>query len=165
MKEYSPQKSVVLKIFRFFLVTILIFYWIFSGWPPIVSRAQVATSTVETASSTGSGASSSPIVEQPASEEPSEEPSAEELQAPEQIQLALPPQPPLKKHKLEKRVILDKNPLHGCQAVHFTTDISNKNSAIVGLGLNGRRNDLENIEIGSLPEGIDITFLNNAGYF
>ena len=35
MKEYLPQKSVILKISRFFLVTILIFAWIFSGWPPI----------------------------------------------------------------------------------------------------------------------------------
>ena len=35
MKEYLPQKSVILKISRFSLVTILIFGWLFSGWPPI----------------------------------------------------------------------------------------------------------------------------------
>ena len=35
MKEYLPQKSVVLKISRFSLVTILVFSWIFSGWPQI----------------------------------------------------------------------------------------------------------------------------------
>ena len=35
MKEYLPQKSVVLKISRLFLVTVLVFSWIFSGWPQI----------------------------------------------------------------------------------------------------------------------------------
>jgi len=35
MKEYLPQKSVILKISRFSLVTILVFSWLFFGWPPI----------------------------------------------------------------------------------------------------------------------------------
>ena len=35
MREFLPPKSVVLKISRFFLVTILVFSWIFSGWPQI----------------------------------------------------------------------------------------------------------------------------------
>src|SRR3989344_4805846 len=48
MKEYLPQKSVILKISRFSLVTILVFSWIFSGWPqiwhnpPIPPEIQVA---------------------------------------------------------------------------------------------------------------------------
>ena len=158
MKEFLPPKSVILKISRFFLVTILVFSWIFFGWPQMLSRAQEATSTVETLS---------PVTEQPASEEPAEEPPAEEeeLQVPEPPQPELPPQPPLKKHKLERRISIDKNARHGCQAVNFTVDMSNKNSASVELGLHGQRGSLENIEIGSLPDGIDITFLNNADYF
>jgi len=52
MREFLPPKSVVLKISRFFLVTILVFSWIFSGWPqiwhnpaipPEVQEAQAAT--------------------------------------------------------------------------------------------------------------------------
>ncbi len=35
MKEFLPPKSVVLKISRFFLVTVLVFSWIFSGFPQI----------------------------------------------------------------------------------------------------------------------------------
>ena len=40
MKEYLPQKSVILKISRFSLVTILVFGWLFSGWPPIWQNPQ-----------------------------------------------------------------------------------------------------------------------------
>lgn len=35
MKGYLPHKSAILKISRFFLVTILVFSWIFAGWPQI----------------------------------------------------------------------------------------------------------------------------------
>ena len=41
MKEYLFQKSVFLKVSRFFLVTILIFSWIFSGWPPIWQNPRI----------------------------------------------------------------------------------------------------------------------------
>ncbi len=158
------------KISQLFLILILITGWIFPDWPPTVSFAQEATSTppaltaTTTATSTPATDSPSPIIEQPADEETSEEPPAEELQTPEPPQSALPPQPPLKERKLEKRIIVDKNAWHGCEAVNFTVDISNKNSAIVELNLNGKRDSLEDLEIGSLPYGIDITFLTNTNY-
>ena len=49
MKEFLPPKSVVLKVSRFFLVVILAFSWIFSGWPqifnfpPNIQEAQAVT--------------------------------------------------------------------------------------------------------------------------
>ncbi len=61
MKEYLPRKSVVLKISRFFLVIILVFSWIFSGWsqifnfPPKVQVAQAAFTAVAATNSGNSG--------------------------------------------------------------------------------------------------------------
>jgi len=166
MSSSKLWKSKLLKTSKFFLAIVLIFAWIFSGWPRIVSFAQEATSTPieSTAISAPTVVSSSPTIEQLASEEPVEEPLAEEVQTPEPFQPVLPPQPQLKEHKLEKRIILDKNAQHSCKALNFTIDISNKNSAIAELNLNGKRDSLEDLEIGSLPYGIDITFLTNANY-
>ncbi len=148
-----------------FLVIVLIFAWIFSGWPQMVSFAEEAISTpTESTTSMPSDAPFSPVIEQPASEEPPEVPPTEETQISELSQPALSSQPPLKEHKLEKQIILDENAQPGCQATNFTIDISNKNSAIVELDLNGKRDSFEDLEIGSLPLGIDIIFLNNADY-
>ncbi len=152
----------LLKLPQFFLMLVLITSWIFSGWPNMVSFAQESTlaPTELIATSIVAVAPFSPIIEQPVSEKL----PAEEVQTSESSQPALPPQPALKERKLEKRIILDKNAQHECRATNFTIDISNKNSAIVELGLNGKRDSFEDLEIGSLPVGIDITFLNNANY-
>jgi hypothetical protein len=50
-----------------------------------------------------------------------------------------------------------------CEVLNFTANISNTTSMIVELQLK-QDATLQNLEIGSLPQGIDITFLNNASY-
>jgi hypothetical protein len=75
-----------------------------------------------------------------------------------------PPQPPLKERRFEKPVRFDKNPPHSCAAKNFSLNLSGVNQAIVEVEFTGMRSDSENLEIGSLPRGIDITFLNNADY-
>ncbi|MDP2703934.1 MAG: hypothetical protein Q8P01_01800 [bacterium] len=64
MEEHLPQKSVVLKISRLFLVTILAFSWIFSGWPQIFGfppETQVAFATDSTPTIAGTGANATGI--------------------------------------------------------------------------------------------------------
>ncbi|MFY9461677.1 MAG: hypothetical protein WAP51_00550 [Candidatus Sungiibacteriota bacterium] len=59
MKEYLSRKSLILKIPRFFLVSILVFSWVFSGWPqiwhnlpfpPKIQKAQAAITYQQTPS-------------------------------------------------------------------------------------------------------------------
>lgn len=72
--------------------------------------------------------------------------------------------PLLKERKFTKMVRLNKDARHSCAAKSFTVDLSGRESVISELELSGTRSDFENIEIGSLPLGIDITFLSNADY-
>lgn len=72
--------------------------------------------------------------------------------------------PPLKERKLEKKIQIDKNAFHSCAVNNFTIDISGQKQLTVELRLEGMRSDFEHLEIGSLPLGIDITFLSNADY-
>src|SRR3989344_7524296 len=58
VKEYLPQKTAILKISRFFLVILLAFSWIFSGWPQIFNfppgiQIAQATDTAPTIAGTG----------------------------------------------------------------------------------------------------------------
>ncbi|MEK7453168.1 MAG: hypothetical protein AAB614_02960 [Patescibacteria group bacterium] len=164
---------------KFLLAMIFLFTWIFLGQLQTLSFAQEdistltelnATSTAEITTSLQTTATStpvafsSPIIEQLAKEDLQEEEVMAETQVVESSELSLSFQKSLKERKLEKLIILDKKAKHRCQAGNFTIDISNQNSAIVELGLNGKRGNFENLEIGSLPKGIDITFFNNADY-
>lgn len=159
--------------------------WIFSDWsqiwknlqfPPIVSFAQEVTSTAGAVGSTPPIVTSSEIMISTFENTTSNQPTYEilnddtvnndeeviiPLSAPESSELQL---PPLKERKLNKQVWLDKNIRHFCVAKNFTINISSRNQIITEIELAGMRSDLENLEIGSLPLGIDITFLNNGGY-
>lgn len=144
------------KISKLFLLIVLISGWIFSGWPPTLSRAQETTSTPPDQATTSTSTISDLEIA------PTEEELPEEAPPPSE-----PPQPqppPLKEHKLQKEVQLDKNARHSCDARTFSVNLSGRDQAIVELEFGGARSDFENIEIGNLPLGIDITFLDNANY-
>src|SRR3989344_5182378 len=64
VKEYLPQKTAILKISRFFLVILLAFSWIFSGWPQIFNfppGIQIAQATDTTPTISGTGANATGI--------------------------------------------------------------------------------------------------------
>lgn len=151
-----------------------------------ILNSQDATLTSEVTTSTFESATSTPVIEnqpppveeqseeQPAEEQPVEEGAVEteEDASEEETSILLPvapslpalPKPPLKFRQLQKMVQLDKNARHSCEARSFAIDLSGRSQVILELELKGERGDAENIEIGSLPLGIDITFLNNASY-
>jgi len=136
------------------------------------------TTSNTTSDSTGDSVSNSdftPITPSPPSqaeesvsqiEESQEEEFVNELasQPEQESESLLSPQTLIKERKFERLVHFDKNPQHACIAKNFNVDLSGKNQAIVELEFTGMRSDSENLEIGSLPLGIDITFLNNADY-
>lgn len=156
-------------LFSRFLIFVLIFGWVFSGWPMIHIFAQEATSTPETppaatsTSPTAAATSTSEVATSTPQDITSDE-EVEETPTPEPPQPAAPPSEPLKERKLNKTVRWDNNAGHFCRAKNFSVNISNQNQVIVELELGGRRRDAELLEVGSLPLGIDITFLNNANY-
>ncbi|MDO8522675.1 MAG: hypothetical protein Q7S12_00090 [bacterium] len=140
------------KISQIILIFTLSFGWIFSGWPLILSYAQEAT-TPEATSTPES------LINEIEEEEAPAEEVAPVFSAPSE-----PSPPALKERKLNKKVRLDKNASHSCAAKNFSVNLSGQNQASIELEFNGLRSDTEDIEIGSLPLGIDITFFNNANY-
>jgi len=160
-----------IKFLRTLVIFLIIFTQVFSGWPGILLYAQEEPLTPETATSTPSDDSTSTLAvslptEGPAPTAETEEEELIEEEPPQPEPQSDPaPQPlSLKKRKIEKEIHIDKNARHSCAVKGFTVNISGHGSVISELELNGERGDSENIEIGSLPLGVDITFLNNADY-
>ena len=80
----------------------------------------------------------------------------------EELQVELiPPTPPLKERRLERMIQIDRNARHSCIVQNFNVNVYGHERITLELGFKGARGDSEHIEIGSLPLGIDITFLNN----
>jgi hypothetical protein len=74
-------------------------------------------------------------------------------------------QPILKERKLDKKIKISKEGEYSCSVRNFQVDFSSgPNERIVELELEGKKPKNAVLEIGSLPLGIDITFLNNANY-
>lgn len=150
MFNYNKLVKKIERIASFLVIFVLMIAWIFSGWPPVLSFAQEATPTSsdQTVTSTLDG-----------------NPSEEEISNPAP-ELPLPQSPALKERKLNKEVRIDKSASHQCIAKNFTINLSSgQNSAAIEILLVGKRGvNGENLEIGSLPLGIDITFLNNSDY-
>jgi hypothetical protein len=121
-----------------------------------------ATSTIQT---TSTFSSSENLTEETTIEETTEEEQAE-ISQPELIpeEPPQPPPPPLKQRKIEKEVKIDFSAPYICKAKNFSIDISNKNQAIIEIELLGTKPQNSTLEIGNLPLGIDITFLNTANY-
>jgi len=144
--------------------------------PEITASATSTTNATSTTSATSTPADNSTSTqavpspsstEEPASqtEEPPEEEFIEEsVPQPEPQPESTPPTPPLKERKLTKEIHIDAGARHSCAAKNFSLNLFGVNQAIMELEFTGMRSDLENLEIGSLPLGIDITFLNNADY-
>lgn len=149
--------------------------------PPVATATSTPETSSETSTSTPVSATSTPEGAAPALEaETATPPSSDETASgdaapaeeeeitppgpPEQAAPPLPPPPPLKERKLDKQVHFDKEARHSCVLKNFTINISGHDKTILEFKLEGARSDFENLEIGSLPLGIDITFLNNAGY-
>jgi len=95
-----------------------------------------------------------------------EEENEEEETEPSQPQLKPEesPQPPLKQRKLEKEVKIDFSAPYICKAKNFSIDLTGKNQVFVELELLGTKPQNSTLEIGNLPLGIDITFLNTTDY-
>lgn len=77
-----------------------------------------------------------------------------------------PPPVSLKERKLQKHIEVDPKATHSCRVEPFAIDISNNPSALVKITLARTRGEgqPEEIEIGSLPLGIDMVFANNKDY-
>ncbi|MEK7089611.1 MAG: hypothetical protein AAB920_02215 [Patescibacteria group bacterium] len=189
MSNPKLWKSKIVKTSRFLLIFAVIFGWTFFGQPWILLYAQEATSTpraatstppelqtatssqttatqeaaTSTATTTPSGLSGQEVTATSTKAQVGEETQTEEIQT-EEAPIFAPPPPPLKERKFNGDVRLDKNARHSCQAKSFSVNLSAQDRVIIELELTGSRSDTEDIEIGSLPLGIDITFLNNASY-
>jgi hypothetical protein len=144
------------KFLKTFVIFLLVFSWIFSGWPRIWEKPKVASAqlTEEEQSSENSDE---------LDEEVNEEGSSLSVPVIEELQVAQPE--PLKERRIEKIVNLDKNATHKCNIEPFRIDISNRQMASVHILLEkGKIQGSEEIEIGSLPIGIDLTFSKNKDY-
>jgi hypothetical protein len=144
------------KFLKTFVVFLLVFSWIFTGWPQIWKKPKVASAqlTEEEQSSENSDE---------LDEEVNEEGGSLSVPVIEELQVVQPE--PLKERRVEKIVNLDKNATHKCNAEPFRIDISNRQMAFVHILLEkGKIQGSEEIEIGSLPIGIDLTFSKNKDY-
>jgi hypothetical protein len=156
------------KILKFTIIFAIIFSWIF-GYPPVYEnfwRARIYVFGQEATSTppTSPDITALPIQETTDSEDVQ---SAEEQVSPQPAEEPLAqvmPQPPLKERKLNKEIKLAKNARHSCAAKTFSINMSGQSQSIIELELGGAEPQNAALEIGSLPSGIDITFLNNAGY-
>jgi hypothetical protein len=93
-----------------------------------------------------------------------EESASEEITQPQEEQ-PQPPQPITKERKLNKEIKIKKDAQYFCKTKSFYIDISNiNNERIFEIEFEGKKPKNGVLEIGSLPLGIDITFLNKADY-
>jgi hypothetical protein len=91
-----------------------------------------------------------------------EDTSEEIIQPQEPLQ---PSQPITKERKLNKEIKIKKDAQYFCRVKSFYIDISNiNNERIFEIEFEGKKPKNGVLEIGSLPLGIDITFLNKADY-
>lgn len=90
----------------------------------------------------------------------------EDLEEPTQpiIEIYTPPKPTLSRREFKRRVIPDARAFHFCEAETFNIDVTGKSSAKARIALHRDRDAPYEIEIGGLPQGIDITFAKNGAY-
>jgi hypothetical protein len=94
---------------------------------------------------------------------PDEEGLLEEVASPPQ-EPTPPPKPPLKERILNKDFRIAQKAAYRCDAENFRIDISGRISAQARILLGGKEVQLGELEIGSLPIGVDILFSQNRDY-
>lgn len=153
-------KSRAAKICQKSLIFLLIFAWIFSGWP-LVQAEETATSTGVAVSidATSTPTSTDQIItQQPADEENAPE---EIMPSPEPPQ---PDLPPLTERKFDKRVAIARGAPHFCRSENFTVRVSHGSSARLRVALEGKEIQNGELEIGSLPFGVEAAFSQSGDY-
>jgi hypothetical protein len=146
------------KFLKISIVFLLVFCWVFSEGVRIWQKPKVASAqlTEETQLSEEEQSSEN-------SDTLDEEGVSLSVAVIEELQVAQ--TEPLKERKVEKIVNLDKDAYHKCNIEPFQIDISNRQTAFVHILLEkGKIQGSEEIEIGSLPIGIDLLFSKNEDY-
>jgi hypothetical protein len=146
---------------------------------PVVNDATIATTTSPTATTTASIATSTDKFLSPVSEPEAATTTREDLgesatsdtadypiEEPSQpiVIIDTPPQPQLSMREFKKRVVQDSHAFHSCEAETFRIDITHKTSATARIMLQRDSDVPYEVEIGSLPLGIDVVFSKNGAY-
>lgn len=92
-----------------------------------------------------------------------EEPIAEEYVEPE-IYVLAPQLPPLSVRKYTKEIVIDGGASHSCEAEVFRVDVSGKYSESARIIFSQNIYESYEMEIGGLPNGIDMQFDKTADY-
>ncbi len=83
----------------------------------------------------------------------------------EPIPVPAPPAiPRLSTREMRKNIVVDKKAAHSCEAEVFRVDISDKNSAHSRIILHKDTSDPYTVEVGGLPNGIDVVLSKNKTY-
>jgi len=151
------RKTKIFKIARFFLMTTLVFSWIFSGWPLALAEETATSTSTQTSTSIPNPADEITVQQQADEESVSEEIASPPAPTPL-------PKPPLKERALNRDFRIAQKAAHRCDAEIFRIDISGRVSAQARILLGGKKVQSGEVEIGSLPIGIDILFSENRDY-
>ncbi len=169
------RKAAILKILRNLSIFVLIFAWVYNfslpdyafwkilggqGWL-LVFAEEIPFLTTTTSTSTNEIITQPQIDEESAPEENAPEEIEEIVPSPE---LSPPNLPPLKERVLNKNFRIAQTAAHRCNAETFRIDVSGKTSAQARIMLGGKKVQSGEIEIGSLPLGIDIQFSDGRDY-
>lgn len=156
------------------VILLLIFTWFFSYWSLVIAEETATLSPTSTDAIIQNQASTSTdtfivnTAEKKASEKIGEEETTLEDVAPEEFvpekEPTPPPRPQLKERTLHKDFRIAQNAGHRCDAEIFSIDISGRTSTQTRILLGGKKVQLGELEIGSLPIGIDVLFLKNRDY-
>lgn len=133
------------------------------------TTVDIATSTTTTTSTTT--ATTTDDVSEDVSEDTEEATEEEDIviedeaveEMPEEIVEYI-PQPLLSSRKYNKEIVLDPNASHSCKAENFRIDMSNLSSLDTKVNISGEDSGIYEMEIGSLPSGIDVRFEDTKSY-
>ncbi len=163
------RKAAILKILQNLSIFVLIFAWIYNFplpdsafWKNLGGQNWSAVFAEEATTSTST--STNEIITQPQIDEgiaPEEIAPEEIAPLPEPAPL---PKPPFKERMLNKNFRFARDAAHRCNVETFKIDISGRLSAQARIMLSGKKIQSGEIEIGSLPIGIDIQFSQNENY-
>lgn len=105
---------------------------------------------------------STPVTQQETAPEPEPQPLAEPKEVPKPVEQAQEVPPPLR--IFTKKIFVNKDAVHTCTAEVFTVDMSKQSSAQNTLNLTKEADIAYEVEVGSLPTGIDVRFTDTNDY-